>query len=193
MRSTIVLLFLITASFGSAEVRAASCKYKWDTTNYRTGEKVMWTRWIMNRAFYTQGAAYALIAGVSEGDKKYLGLQLMSPEERSRTRPTKAELDLAMVIPERAKLSILLADGTTYELFAERRVVGDTSFTVNSRDSYSLLSQSIVRFELDAAALTALGGQRATDLRLHTPDRNYDISFGKKPSDKIQKALACIH
>lgn len=192
MKIIITLLVLIAASIGSADAWAAKCKYKWETTNYRTGEKVLWTRWIMNRAFYTQGKPYGLVAGVSEGDKKYLSLQLRSPEVRLNHRPSKAEIDAAMVIPEGAKLSVLLGDGTIYDLFAERHIVGDTSFEARADGNYSLVSLAIIRFELDAAALAALNGQKATDLRLHTPGRNYDISFGKKPSDKIQKSLACI-
>ena len=89
-------------------------------------------------------------------------------------------------------MSVLLGDGTIYDLFAERQIVGDTSFEADEDGNYSLESLAIIRFELDAAALAALNGQKATDLRLHTPGRNYDISFGKKPSDKIQKSLACI-
>lgn len=192
MKIVITLLVLIVASVGSTDAWAAKCKYKWETTNYRTGEKVLWTRWIMNRAFYTDDKPYGLVAAVSEGDKKYLSLQLRSPEVRLNHRPSKAEIDAAMVIPEGAKLSVLLGDGTIYDLFAERHIVGDTSFEAHANDNYSLASLAIIRFELDAAAFAALNGQKATDLRLHTPDRNYDISFGKKPSDKIQKSLACV-
>ena len=192
MKTFITLLVLIAASLGSTDAWAAKCKYKWETTNYRTGEKVLWTNWIMNRAFYTVGTTYGFVGGVSEGDKKYLSLQLRAPGVRLNHRPSKAEIDAAMVIPEGAKLSVLLGDGTIYDLFAERLIVGDTSFTAHANDNYSLASLAIIRFELDAAAIAALNGQKATDLRLHTPGRNYDISFGKKPSDKIQKSLACV-
>ncbi|MFZ9023043.1 MAG: hypothetical protein ACO2ZA_08145 [Litorivicinaceae bacterium] len=192
MKKTISLLILVAALFGGTGVWAADCKYKWETANYRTGEKVLWTKWIMNRAFYTEDKPYGLVAGVAEGDKKYLGLQLRSPEVRLDHRPSKAEIDAAMVIPEGAKLSVLFGDGTIYDLFAERQVIGDTSFKAHANNKYSLESRAIVRFALDAAAFAALSGQKATDLRLHTPARNYDISFGKKPSDKIQKSLACI-
>ena len=118
MRSIILLLVLITTSFGSTNASAAKCKYKWDTENYRTGEKVRWTTWIMNRFYYVEDKPYGLIAGASEGDKKYLGLQIMSPEVSMRSRPTKAEIDSAMVIPKGAKLSIMLGDGTIYDLCA---------------------------------------------------------------------------
>ena len=192
MKKLITLLVLIAASLVSTDAWAAKCKYKWETTNYRTGEKVLWTNWIMNRAFYTVGNIYGFVAGVSEGDKKYLSLQIRSPAGRLNHRPSKAEIDAAMVIPEGAKLSVLLGDGTIYDLFAERHIVGDTKFIAHAHDSYSLNSLAIIRFELDPAALAALNGQKATDLRLHTPNRNYDISFGKKPSDKIQKSLACV-
>jgi len=192
MKTFITFLILIAVSFGSTDAWAAKCKYKWETTNYRTGEKLLWTTWIMNRAFYTPDKPYGFVAGVSEGDRKYLSVQIRSPEIRLNHRPSKAEIDAAMVIPEGAKLYVLLGDVTIYDLFAERHIVGDTSFTANANNNYLLNSLAIIRFELDAAAIAALNGQRATDLRLHTPGRNYDISFGKKPSDKIQKSLACV-
>ncbi len=192
MKIIITLLVLFAVTFGSTDAWAAKCKYKWETTNYRTGEKIMWTRWVRNRAIVVRDKPFGSVAGVTEGDKKYLSLQLHAPKGRMNSRPSKADLDAALVIPEGAKLSVLMGDGTIYDLFAERHIVGDTSFEVKANDNYSLMSLAIIRFELDAAAFAALNAQKATDLRLHTPGGNYDISFGKKPSDKIQKLLACV-
>lgn len=192
MRASIALLVLITALCGSSEAWAAKCKYQWETVNYRTGEKVQWTNWIKNRAIINMSKPYGAVAGVSEGNRKFLGLQIISPAPSMDTRPTKADLDAIIAIPAEAKLSIFLADGARYDLFAERAVTGDASFAVRDPKGYTLTSEATVRFELDAAALAALNGQKATGLRLHTPSRDFDISFGKKPSDKIQKVLACI-
>ena len=181
---------------------AADCKYQWDTNNYRTGEKVVWTRWVINKRMITNGV-YGLLAGVSEGDKKYLALQTVVFNEYTTVRPTKEDIDSAMVIPDNAKLSILMADGSIFDLFAQSGGVGDTSVTVHGATTdedflsdklsgYTYNSHAIVKFALDADAIATLNGQLATDMRLHATGKNYDITFGKKPSDKIQEVLACI-
>ena len=202
MKTLITVLILAIASFSASDSWAAGCKYQWDTNNYRTGEKVLWSRWVMNKRMITTGV-YGLLSGVLEGDNRYLALQTVTYNEHTKSRPTKEEIDSAMVIPDNAKLSILMADGTIFDLFAERGVIGDTSVIVNGseqdemfqmgrQDGYSFKSHSIVKFALDDAAIAALNGQLATDLRLHATGKNYDITFGSKPSDKIQEVLACI-
>lgn len=190
MKSLITLLIAITVLFGSTEVWAAKCKYRWDTVNYRTGEKVRWTGWTMNRIVIMPNTP--LISAVVEGDKKFLGLQVFSNDKGSSSRPSKQEIDTAMIIPAGSKLSVLMEDGTIHDIFTEREVVGDTSYSVRAIDSYSYSSTAIVRFPLDAASIAALNAQKVKDLRLHTPDKNYDYTFGKKPSDKLQLALACL-
>ena len=191
MKSLITLLIATTTLFASTDVWAAKCKYRWDTINYRTGEKVRWTGWTMNRMVIMPNTP--LMSAIVEGDKMFLGLQVASSGKgASSTRPTKQDIDTAMLIPEGAKLSLLMEDESIYDLFAERDVVGDTGMHVKARDKYTFWSTAIVRFPLDAAAMAALSAQKVKDLRLHTPERNYDFSFGKKPSDKLQRALACI-
>jgi hypothetical protein len=201
MKTPIAVLTMAITFFAASDARA-DCKYQWDTSNYRTGEKVLWSRWVMNKRVNTTGV-YGLLSGVVEGDKKYLALQTVAFDGFSKTRPSKEDIDSAMVIPDKAKLSILLADGAIVDLFAERGVVGDTSIVVNGseldgdfqigrEDGYSFKSHSIVKFPLDDAAIAALNAQLATDMRLHATGKNYDITFGSKPSDKIQEVLACI-
>jgi len=200
MKTLIGVLTIALTLFSASDARA-DCKYQWDTSNYRTGEKVLWTQWVMNKR--VNAGLYGLLSGVKEGDRKYLALQTVAFDGFSASRPSKEDIDSAMVIPDNAKLSVLLADGTIFDLFAERGVVGDTSIVVNGSeldgdfqigraDGYSFKSHSIVKFLLDDAAIAALNAQLATDLRLHATGKNYDISFGSKPSDKIQEVLACI-
>ena len=191
MRSLITLLVMTTALFGSTEVWAEKCKFRWDTINYRTGEKVRWTGWTMNRMVIMPNTP--LISAIIEGDKRFLGLQVSAPgKDVASSRPTKADVDTVMLIPEGAKLSLLMEDESVHDLFAERDVVGDTGVQVRAIDKYTFWSTAIVRFPLDAAAMAALSAQRVTDFRLHTPERDFDFSFGKKPSDTLQLALACI-
>lgn len=199
---TLTTVLTMALAFFSASDAWADCKYQWDTHNYRTGEKVLWSRWVMNKRINTSGV-YGLLSGVLEGDERYLALQIVAFDGFSEARPSKEDIDSAMVIPDNAKLSILLADGSIFDLFADREVVGDTSIVVNGseldgdfqigrEDGYSFKSHSIVKFPLDDAAIAALKAQLATDMRLHATGKNYDITFGSKPSDKIQEAIACI-
>lgn len=202
MKILTTLLAATLVLFSASDSRAADCKYQWDTTNYRTGEKVLWSRWVQNKRIISTGG-YGLLAGVSEGGRKYLALQVVALNEHTNVRPTKEDIDAQMVIPDNAKLSILMADGTIFDLFAESGVIGDTSFIVHGSNAdpdfgnddlsgYTYNSYATVKFPLNDAAIATLNAQLATDMRLHATGKNYDITFGKKPSDKIQEVLACI-
>jgi len=184
-----VLIAVLIALTGTA-ANAASCKYQVDTVSYASGEKIRWTRWKMNRMFH-QGS-YSLISGIEEGDRKYLGVQLVDSSKKVSSRPTKAELDVMMVIPAGAKLSLLMADESIVDLFTEEDVVADSDFTTNTVDSYTIESAAIIKFPLSAEAFAALSTQKVMEVRVHTDQRQYDYSFGKKGSDKIQEALGCI-
>ncbi len=184
-----VLIAVLIALTGTA-ANAASCKYQVDTVSYASGEKIRWTRWKMNRMFHT--GSYSLISGIKEGDRKYLGVQLVETAKKVSSRPTKAELDVMMVIPAGAKLSLLMADESIVDLFTEQDVVADSDFTTNTVDSYTIESAAIIKFPLSAEAFAALSTQKVMEVRVHTDQRQYDYSFGKKGSDKIQEALGCI-
>lgn len=201
MKTTITILTLSLLLLWADTSIAADCKYQWDTSNYRTGEKVLWTRWERNKRITSPVSG--LLAAVQEGDRRYFALQTVTVERHSDVRPTKADIDSAMIIPDNAKLSILFADGSIYDLFSENEVIGDTSIVVNGsepddhfvmgrRSGYTYSSRAIVKFPLDAEDIATLSAQKATDMRLHGTARNYDITFGSKPSDKIQDVVACI-
>ena len=190
MKGFIVISVAVFMSFGSAVSNAAKCKWLVDTVSYSTGEPVRWTRWIRNRTFLTN--PYAAIAGISEGEGKYLGLQVIGVEQAVTTRPTKDELDAAFIVRAGSTLSILMADDSIYELVATEDIIGDADFTAHGPNSYTINAFAIVKFPLDADAIAALTAQRASDMRLQANGKDYDFSFGKKPVDKIQKTIVCI-
>ncbi len=190
MKTFSAVLIAVFIAFSANTSYAASCKYQVDTVSYASGEKIRWTRWQMNR-FYHRGS-YSLISGITEGDRKYLGVQLVDSNKKVSTRPTKAELDVMMVIPAGAKLSLLMADESIVDLFTEQDIVADSDFTTNAVNSYSIESAVIIKFPLSAEAFAALSTQKVMDVTLQTDQRQYDYSFGKKGSDKIQNALGCI-
>ncbi len=75
MKTFSAVLIAVFIAFSANTSYAASCKYQVDTVSYASGEKIRWTRWEMNR-FYHRGS-YSLISGIAQGDKKYLGVQLV--------------------------------------------------------------------------------------------------------------------
>jgi len=204
MKRLIVMSVAILMIFGFTTSNAAKCKWMTDTVSYRTGEPVRWTRWVRNRAFYVAGAGYAMVAGISEGEQKYLGLQLVAPNQTMPTRPTKADMDAVFVIPAGSILSIAMADNSIFELAVPEDIIGDAAL-VTAENSFSddgpkskggsgyvIGSYAVMKFPLDAEALAALSGQKARNLRLNANGKDYEFSFGKKPVNKIQKVLACI-
>lgn len=136
MKRLIVISVVILMGFGSTASSAAKCKWLADTVSYRTGEPVRWTRWVRNRAFYVAGAGYAAIAGISEGDQKYLGLQVIAPNQTMRTRPTKADMDAVFVIPAGSILSIAMADNSIFELAVPEDIIGDAVLVI-TENSFS--------------------------------------------------------
>jgi hypothetical protein len=205
MKKIIAISIAIFLGLGSTVSSAAKCKWLADTVSYSTGEPVRWTRWVRNRAFYMGGMGYAAIAGVSEGEQKYLGLQVIAPDRKMATRPTKEDMDATFVVPAGSTLSILMADDSIFELVVPEDIIGDAGLKVeegdafdesgpkaNSDGEYTIESYAVIKFPLDADAFAALSTQKASDLRLNANGVDYDFSFGKKPVDKIQKVLACV-
>ncbi len=202
MKKLIVISVVLLLSFGPAVSKAAKCKWRTDTVNYRTGEPVRWTRWVRNRTILRP--PYAAIAGVSEGERKFLGLQVIAVEQTLKSRPTKNELDALFVIPAGSKLLISMADGSIYELVSTVDVIGDADMKTEDdmfADSgpkargdsgYTISAFGTIKFPLDDDAITALTAQRASEMRLNANGEEYHFSFGKKPVDKIQKTILCI-
>ena len=204
MKKIIVISIAVFLSLGSTASNAAKCKWLADTVSYSSGEPVRWTRWVRNRAFYTRDNGYATVAGISEGEQKYLGLQVVAPYRIMQTRPTKEDLDATFAIPAGSTLSILMADDSIFELLVPEDIIGAAGLKVEedsmfeddapkskSNGGYTIESYAIIKFPLDADSFTALTAQKASELRLTANGVNYDYSFGK-PVNKIQKVLACI-
>ncbi len=191
MKNLVIGMLAVAAVLIYSPSEAAKCKYQWDTVNYRTGEAVKWTRWVMNRAFYSEGGVRGYVSGVTEGDRKYLGVQLFDDDRDVSARPTKDDINAAMLIPRGSIISLLMADDSTQELVTEEAVVGETRFTTNGTASYTLHSRAILKLPLSSESFSALSSQGVKSLRLQWSDRQIELSFGSKPSDKIQKALAC--
>lgn len=202
MNRLLVLVAAILVSFTPAAANAAKCKWQVDTVSYSSGDPVRWTRWVRNRTILTR--PYAALAGVSEGEQKYLGLQVIGVQQTLATRPTKEDLDALFLIPAGSTLSILLADNSTFELLSTEDVIGDSDMIVEDdvfaddgpkakgENGYAIEAFAILKFPLSGDAIAALTAQDAREMRLHADGKEYEFSFGRKPVGKIKDAIGCI-
>ena len=131
-------------------------------------------------------------AAIAEGGRKYLGLRLMLGRGSRTERPSIEELDSELEFPEGARLLILMEDESIIELHSVQEVFADTDVRRTGANKYSISSEVIVKYELTAETMAALNGQRLMSLRMTATDAEYTYEFGKKGSNKVQQALACI-
>ena len=185
-----VAIVLAAAMMFSVEAASAKCKFQTDVLNVFTNEQIRWTNWDSFRLSITMGN-YVVVNGISEGERKYLGLRLQVTKQQP-DRPTKHDLDNAFVVPEGAKLLLRMADDSIIELHTDEEVVGDSDFGMNNNGVYTITSEPVVKYPLDTDSMSALTAQRVKQIRLSTTDRDIDFEFGKKGSKKMQEALLCI-
>ena len=202
MNKLMLIVAAILVSFAPAAANAAKCKWQVDTVSYSTGDPVRWTRWVRNRTILTK--PYAALSGVSEGEQKYLGLQVIGVGKMLPTRPTKADLDALFRIPAGSTLSILMADNSTFELLSTEDVIGDADMSVDDdifeddgpkskgANGYAIEAFAILKFPLSDEAVAALTAQDAREMRLLADGKEYEFSFGKKPVGKVKDAIACV-
>ncbi len=202
MNRLLVIVAAILVSFSPALANAAKCKWQVDTVSYSSGDAVRWTRWVRNRTILTK--PYAALAGVSEGEQKYLGLQVIGVGKMLAKRPTKEDLDALFLVPAGSTLSILLADNSTFELHSTEDVIGDADMSLEDdifeddgpsakgANGYAIEAFAILKFPLTNEAIAALTAQDAREMRLHADGKEYEFSFGKKPVDKIKAAIGCV-
>lgn len=182
-----LLLVCVTAN-------AAKCKYETDTTNALTGEQVRWTKWEYFKLINTQNG---YLATAAEGDRKYLALQVVTYDHRPE-RPTKDDLDSAVVVPAGSKLMLLLTDDSIVELQTADEVIGDSELHApgtwenDMTDDYTISTYTVIKYPLSAEALTALTANGVKTLRQTTSDGDRDFEISESRSDTLQEALACV-
>ena len=186
----IALSLAVPLLFSSSGANAAKCKFQTDTVNVSSGEKIRWTKWD-TFTLRIDKDHYVLLSGISEGDRRFLGLR---PHVRKLQpdRPTKTDLDSALVIPEAGKLSILLSDDSVLELHTDKGTIGDSDFELFKSGKYSLNTDAIIKYSLNSYTMKTMAAQRIKQLKLETVDGNIDFEFGGKGSSKHKEKLACI-
>ena len=186
----LALSLAVPMLFASAGANAAKCKFQTDTSNVFTGEKIRWTNWDTFK-LRIEKDHYVLISGISEGERRYLGLRAHVSKVQVN-RPTKADLDSALVVPDAGKLSILLSDDSVLELHVDQGVIGDSDFELLKSGEYSLNTDAIIKYSLNSYTMQAMSAQRIKQLTLETVDGNVDFEFSGKGSSKHKEKFACI-
>jgi len=190
IEKVLALSLAVPLLFASAGANAAKCKFQTDTSNVFTGEKIRWTKWDTFKLRIEKGH-YVLISGISEGDRRYLGLRAHVSKLQT-DRPTKADLDNALVVPAAGKLSILLSDDSVLELHTDKRVIGDSDFVLLKSGEYSLNTDAVIKYSLNSYTMKTMAAQRIKQLTLETDDGNVDFEFSGKGSSKHKEKFACI-
>jgi hypothetical protein len=187
--TTAISLLLVCAT-----ANAAKCKFETDTTSALTGEKVQWTKWEDFKLFNTQ---IGYLAAVAEGDQKYLALQVVTFDYRP-DRPTKQDLDTAMVIPAGSKLMLLMTDDSVVEVQTDEEVIGDSeiyapgTFHNDMTNDFMVKTYTVVKYPLNADALAELTANGVMTLRQTTSEGDRDYTISEKRADTLQEAFACV-
>jgi hypothetical protein len=168
----------------------AKCKFQTDTVNPIAGETVQWTKWGTFRLMNEVGKSVVHTA-IVEGDRRYLGLRI-EVHTKKGTRPTKEDLDTALVIPAESAALLLMDDESILELPIENGVIGEADFIIHSAREYTIEASATAKFAVDAAAIEALENKRIKEMRIVTADGNLDFEFGKKGSKKFQDEAECL-
>ncbi len=188
-RNVVVAACTAALMFATATAQA-KCKYQTDAVNIISNEKVRWTNW-STFTLTLRADRYILVTGITEGDRKYLGLR-MHLESTRPDRPTKDDLNNTVVVPAGATVMLLMADESIVELHSEEQFTGDTDFTMHNAHKYGMVTDAFVKYPVTDDILSALVSQRVKIIRITTNDGDIDFEFGKKGSKKMQKTLACI-
>lgn len=178
-------------------VQSADCKYEINSVDKFTKVKTLQTRWA-NLDPWTEiiGSNSHLVAGISailQDDSRFLGLRLVR-HQTSSYQPRAYELEDVIVVPEGARLLVLMADDTVVELPALYEVRADAQYSVAYGDEpeFAIKTVAQIQFALDESTTEALMNQKAKRIRVEAKPRNYDVIIHKALRENFQWVLGCI-
>ena len=201
MKNILISLFAITALLVNGSALAAKCKYEEETADLFSGVKTVRTKWNKLTPWGEKGVHFwsakgetsIFVSVISEGGDKRLGIRIKF-KRKSQFKPTREELENAILVPAGTNLLIKLADDTVVALPALELAQGVSGFTrpyANGTDDYILVTQAVIEYGLDASAAEALTAQRAVALGIVTSTGRFDIPVTKKNRDDIKQAIEC--
>jgi len=173
----------------AASTASAKCKFYVDMPNIMTGEHVRWTKW--KTTTMVMSNPWAIATGISEGDRKYLGLRIHKTYKLPRIA-TKDDLDNSIVVPTGSDVFFQMADESVFKIQTDQPATGDADFSVRNAKHYDITADVIVKVPLTAENLSALTAQRILRIRVMASTGDLDFKFGKKGTKKIGEVLECI-
>ena len=188
LKNTVVAACALMLMF-AASTASAKCKFFVDMPNIMTGEHVRWTKWTTTTMYMSD--PYTMATGITEGDRKYLGLRI----HKTYTLPrivTKKDLDNAIVVPAGSDVFFQMADESILKIQTDQPATADADFSVHNAKNYGVAADVIVKVPITAENLRALTAQRVLRLRVMASTGDLDFKFGKKGSKKIGEVLECI-
>lgn len=188
-----ILLFAMLIPVISAYAQKSDCKYQTDDVDKFSKKKILWTKW---DNFTKLLGPSALVCGISEGDKKYLGIRLLT-SRKLPDKPSKSDLDDALMIPAGSKIILLLADQSTIELKTEKDSKGKSTYDPpktgnNQTDKYVVNTTTDIFYTLDANSIKIFTTKEINSARVETGNGNFDYEFGKKDHADFLNAIKCV-
>ena len=177
---------------------ASECEYEKNEIDLFTKERLVTTEWAGFSSFYNTGmeAIFASVSAITEGDQDYLALRVQITVTLGYDLDDD-DLRAFLLFPEGANLLVLMADGSTVNLHAQKEITATTRSTaIHSkryagapyRIRFAVKSNAIVRYPSDAETSAALRGQDSTHVRMSTTDKDYEFSV----HGHIRRAISCL-
>jgi len=189
-----VTALVASATFAGGSATAADCKIDTDETDKFTKVRTVITQRNSLESFWGDTRKDRQkdihVAAYYKDGKKALQIQLWFTNYVERM-PPKYELQNALVIPKESKLLIMMADGSIVTLRSINPVKSDARATWSSV-SATVDFGATVYYPLDDELITALTGQTATKVRVHTAEKHYDFEVHEKSLTDIGDAINCL-
>jgi len=202
MKKTTLTLFVTALLLANGTAYAAKCKFQTDSTDKFTKVRTLQTRWDPLESFFNdlgKTSGTTLTSYVSTWHKAgntnlVLRIGLSSYSKRM---PPEYELLDAIVIPEGARLLVMMADESVLVLFTKnemrvnsKAIPPETGTNITSK--FTIDTEAVIHYALDAESISALTRQDATNLRVEAAETNYDIEIHKKSFGDLKKAIECL-
>ena len=202
IRKATFTLFVTALLLASGAAHAAKCKFGEDSTDKFTKVRTLQTRWDPLESFFndlgkTSGTTLtSYVSAWHKADNTNLVIRI-GLSSYSKRRPPEYELLDTIVIPEGARLMVMMADESVLVLFSKNEVrinskaiPPETGTNITSK--FVIDTEAVIHYALDAESIAALTSQNATNLRVEAVDKNYDIEIHKKSFGDLKKAIECM-
>ena len=202
IRKATLTLFVTALVLANGTAHAAKCKFQTDSTDKFTKVRTLQTRWDPLESFFndigkTSGTTLtSYVSAWHKAGSTDLAVRI-GLSSYSKRMPPEYELLDTIVIPEGARLLVMMADETVGTLFSKNEVrinskaiPPETGTNITSK--FVIDTEAVIHYALDAESIAALTSQNATNLRVEAAETNYDIEIHKKSFGDLKKAIECL-